>query len=106
MSLDHCSICRNPVDTDQDVDCYFAPGLLGKCVCWRCWEKEFGPITEGRKPMETQASNDNSTSQTQTTPDGPWGPSEQIPFASRWEVIRQELRVLWSGITGRLGRDE
>lgn len=56
--------------------------------------------------METQASNDNSTSQTQTTPDGPWGPSEQIPFASRWEVIRQELRVLWSGITGRLGRDE
>lgn len=44
-----------------------------------------------------EASNDNTPPETVGT---------GIPLASRWAVLRQEIRVLWLRLTGKLDRDE
>lgn len=40
MSMDRCNLCSDPVDTDEDTDCYFVAGQQGNCVCERCRENE------------------------------------------------------------------
>jgi hypothetical protein len=44
VSVDRCSICSRPVDTDYDAECYPYAELTGcdnyQCVCTACRERD------------------------------------------------------------------
>ena len=60
MSMDTCCQCGNPVDTDEDVDCYVVVGGIDadgiawdyECTCEPCRVKQEAGIRAqyGRKP--------------------------------------------------------
>ena len=52
-----------------------------------------------------RADNDNSTT-LRRLPDGRYLPDEGLPFYSGWEVFKQEMRILWLKLTGRLDDDD
>ena len=53
MSMDRCSRCGDPVDTDFDDDCYqpdprhSLKGYSDICICERCREREQDQLDRG-----------------------------------------------------------
>ena len=51
MSIDTCKDCGDPVDTDNDTDCYVYVGNYKRlhdtiCLCPRCRDKHYTELEE------------------------------------------------------------